>query len=227
MVNMRISLCMMALVGSILPATLSAQTPVIDYHQHLFSPEAAALVTGSSSSPGISARDVIALLDAAGIQRALVLSVAYTWGKVSRTPVENEYEHVKAENDWTAREVSRFPDRLIAFCGVNPLSDHALAELNRCAQSSAFRGLKLHFDESGVDLLNPAHVAKVRRIFAAANALGFPIITHIGTASTPPYGPRHAHVFIEELLPAAPNVTVIVARYRIPSAAERLEETGG
>ena len=88
---MRTIVCVMLIVGAALPATLSAQTPIIDYHQHLFSPDAGALVTGDSSSPGIRARDVIALLDAAGIRRALVLSVAYTWGKVSRTPVEHEY----------------------------------------------------------------------------------------------------------------------------------------
>lgn len=41
---MRSSLYTMTVVGSSLPATLSAQTPVLDYHQHLFSPDAAALV---------------------------------------------------------------------------------------------------------------------------------------------------------------------------------------
>src|SRR5437773_6184422 len=84
--------------------------PLIDYHQHLFSPDAAELVSpkpapGDSAAlavirHGIPAKDVIALLDSAGIRRALVLSVAYTWGAANRT-VENEYEHVKAENDWT------------------------------------------------------------------------------------------------------------------------------
>ena len=75
---MRSSLCTTVVLASILPARLSAQTPLIDYHQHLFSPAAAALVTGNPDSRGISALDIIALLDSAGIQRALVLSVAYT-----------------------------------------------------------------------------------------------------------------------------------------------------
>ena len=60
---MRSSLCTMLIVGFILPTTLSAQTPLIDYHQHLFRPDAAALVTGNPRSPGIGACDVIALLD--------------------------------------------------------------------------------------------------------------------------------------------------------------------
>ena len=96
------------MVLSILPATQSTQAPVIDSHQHLFSPAAAALVSGNPNSPGITARNVIELLDSAGIQRALVLSTAYTWGKASRAPVANEYEQVKAENDWTAKQVTQY-----------------------------------------------------------------------------------------------------------------------
>src|SRR4051812_24060004 len=96
-------------VGFVIPPTLTAQPPRIDYHQHLFSPAAAALVTGNPGSAGINAREVIALLDSAGIRSALVLSVAYTWGKASRAANEDEYTHVKAENDWTAQQVSQYP----------------------------------------------------------------------------------------------------------------------
>jgi predicted TIM-barrel fold metal-dependent hydrolase len=187
-------------------------SPLVDYHFHLLSPAGTAVLKsqGVELAP-IDAAQAVAQLDKAGIRRAVVLSDAYFFDSPATASLPHSYEAVQAENDWTAREVSRFPDRLIAFCGVNPLSDHALAELHRCARNPVFRGLKLHFDESGVDLLNPAHAAKARRIFEAANALGFPIITHIGTDSTPPYGPRHARVFVEELLPAAPDVTVLVA----------------
>src|SRR6185436_20069639 len=122
-----------------LPASQPALPPVIDYHQHLFSPAAAALVLGKPDSPGISARDLVALLDAAGIQRALVLSMGYTWGKASRAPVENEYEHVKAENDWTAQQVAQYPSRLRALCSFNPLKEYALTELTRCSQDPQLR----------------------------------------------------------------------------------------
>ena len=138
-----------------LPAALSAQVPVADHHQHLFSPAAGALVSGQPNSPGISARNLIALLDSARIQRALVLSVAYTWGKASRAAVDNEYEHVKAENDWTAQQVAQYPDRLRAFCSFNPLKPYALKELERCSKNPQLRfGLKLHFGNSDVDLDN-------------------------------------------------------------------------
>jgi predicted TIM-barrel fold metal-dependent hydrolase len=211
---MRSTLCTVLVVGSIMPAALRAQTPVIDYHQHLFSPAAAALVLGNQSSPGIAARDVIALLDSAGIRRALVLSVAYTWGKASRAAVNDEYNHVKAENDWTAQQVSQYPDRLRAFCSLNPLKPYAIGELTRCSNNPQLRsGLKLHFGNSDVDLDNRENVAQVRRIFEAANRNRMAIVVHMRTSLDlrRKYGTDAARVFLTELLPAAPDVPVQIA----------------
>jgi predicted TIM-barrel fold metal-dependent hydrolase len=198
----------------LLPATLVAQAPVVDYHQHLFSPAAAALVSGKPNAPALTAREVIALLDSAGIQRALVLSTAYTWGKASRAPVANEYEHVKAENDWTAQQVGQYPDRLRAFCSFNPLKPYALEELARCSRDPMLRrGLKLHFGNSDVDLDNPDNVAQVRKVFAAANGLRMAIVVHMRSSidKQRKYGAAEARVFLDELLPAAPDVPVQIA----------------
>src|SRR4029450_1786427 len=83
----------------------------------------------------IVADDLIQLLDEAEIRKAVVLSAAYAFGAADLVPpVENEYDKVRAENDWTAQQVSRYPDRLVGFCGVNPLKDYALPELERCAK---------------------------------------------------------------------------------------------
>src|SRR5687768_9034559 len=94
--------------------------PAVDHHQHLFGPGIVELLsTPERALSPLTARDLIAHLDAAGIQRAVVLSAAYMFGSPSRT-VENEYARVRAENDWVAAEVARHPQRLRAFCGVNP-----------------------------------------------------------------------------------------------------------
>src|SRR5262249_36766947 len=211
---MRFRLFTTLVVLLILPATQSAQGPPIDYHQHLFSPAAAALVSGKPDSPGISARDLVALLDAAGIQRALVLSMGYTWGKASRAPVENEYEHVKAENDWTAQQVAQYPGRLRAFCSFNPLKPYALEELKRCSKDPQLHyGLKLHFGNSDVDLDNPNDVAQVKKVFKAANGYHMPIVVHLHTSldKQRKYGADEARVFLNELLSAAPDVPVQIA----------------
>src|SRR5262249_44749564 len=112
----------------------AAVVPLVDHHQHLFSPEVARLLRPDSSWGGISAGDLVAFLGSAGIRRAVVLSVAYLWGSPGRN-LADEYASVRAENDWTAGQVASAPRRLVGFCSVNPLKPYALAEIERCARN--------------------------------------------------------------------------------------------
>ena len=195
-------------------AAASQGAPRADHHQHLFSPAIAALL--EPVSPGfqaISADDVLVLLDAAGIQRALLLSVAYMFGSPART-VEDELAGVRAENDWTAAQAAQAPDRLRAFCSFNPLKEYALDELARCAAHPHLRhGIKLHFGNSDVQLDNPTHVAQLRRLFQAADDRRMAIVVHLRASISRmrPYGADQARVFLEQLLPLVPHVPVQVA----------------
>jgi predicted TIM-barrel fold metal-dependent hydrolase len=208
---------------------LQGQSPaLIDHHQHLFSPAITALAPGISS---VSADDLVRLLDQAGIRRAVVLSLAYQFGNPNRRPIDDEYAKVRAENDWTSKEVARFPNRLRGFCGVNPLKEYALQELTRCARDPHLRfGLKLHFGNSDVDLENPQHVAKLRDVFQAANANRMAIVVHMRPSVTRrrPYGKAQAQVFVNAVLSAAPDVPVQIAHlagaggYDDPSVDEAL-----
>lgn len=187
--------------------------PAADHHQHLFSPAMVALLDTTNSQKALAARDVVAHLDSAGIRRAVVLSVAYIYGSPVRT-VEDEYAKVRAENDWNAAQAAEYPERLIAFCGVNPLEDYALDELARCARDPRLRGgIKLHFGNSDVRLENPAHLEQVRRVFRAANEHRMAIVVHVraNISKKRPYGAVQARAFLEHLLPAAPDVPVQVA----------------
>lgn len=189
--------------------------PVADHHQHLLSPAIVALLaTGSGGGPqAITARDVVALLDSAGIRRALVLSVAYLYGSPART-VDSEYAKVRAENDWTADQAAQFPDRLRAFCGFNPLKEYALEELARCSRDPRLRqGIKLHFGNSDVQLDNPAHVEQLRRVFRAANDHRMAVVVHLRASISRkrPYGAAQAHIFLDQVLPVAPDIPVQVA----------------
>lgn len=157
-----------------------------------------------------TAKDLIVALDDAGIQKAVVLSDGYFFDSPRMTPNGGSYDNVRAMNDWTADQVAQYPDRLVAFCSVNPLSDYAIKELNRCAASGKFRGLKLHFGTSGVDLLNRAHVAKVRAVVAEANRLKMPLIVHV-RADLRNYGAAHARVLLDRIISAAPDVVFQIA----------------
>jgi uncharacterized protein len=199
------------------PATLiSEPIPLADHHQHLFSAELAALM--STTPPMVPAKprtadDLIAQLDAAGIKRAVVLSTAYIFEQPSRH-ADHAEEKLRRDNDWTSQQVAQYPDRLIGFCGLNPLKDYALDELKRCAKDPNLRrGLKLHFGNSVVDYHNPAHIDRVRQVFRAANDYRMPIVAHVRASVTAklPFGRDEARIFLNELMPAAPDVVVQVA----------------
>jgi predicted TIM-barrel fold metal-dependent hydrolase len=164
----------------------------------------------------IDASALIALLDAAKIRKSVVLSGAYIYGQPSRT-VDDKYEKVKAENDWTSAQIARYPDRLIGLCGVNPLKDYALAELGRCAKNPQLRrGLKLHIGNSGVDYHNTLHIEQLRRIFRAANDNRMPIVVHLRASYSQQlaYGANEARIFLRELAPAASDVVIQIAHMR-------------
>jgi predicted TIM-barrel fold metal-dependent hydrolase len=184
--------------------------PSVDHHQHLFSPAA----TATSKATPVSADDLIGLLDEAGIRRAVVLSLAYQFGNPNRPPVDDEYVKVKSENDWTSQQVSRFPDRLRGLCSVNPLKDYALEEVNRCARDPLLRsGLKLHFGNSDVDLMNPEHLVRLRAIFRAANRNRMAMVIHMrsNVSRARPYGAAQIQSFLDHVLPEALDVPVQIA----------------
>jgi uncharacterized protein len=189
-------------------------TPVADHHQHLFSPAIATLLsTEAEPVKPITAGDLVSLLDAAGIKRATVLSVAYMFGSPNRN-VAHEYAKVKAENDWTSEQVSQFPGRLRAFCSFNPLREYALEELARCARDPRLRdGLKLHFGNSAIDYRNAEDVERLRHVFHAANRHGMPIVVHMRASISRKlaYGREEARIFLNDILPAAPDVHVQIA----------------
>ena len=193
------------------PAASDSLTPVIDHHQHLFSP---AVQKVSPTLPPMNATELVKLLDEAGIRRAVVLSLGYQFGNPNKPPVPDEYSAVKAENDWTAAQIAPFADRLRGFCGLNPLKPYTLEEISRCAHIPQLRfGLKLHFGNSDVDLTNADHVKKLQRVFAAANERRMAIVVHMRSSVTAkrPYGARSARAFLNDVLPFAPDVPVQIA----------------
>jgi predicted TIM-barrel fold metal-dependent hydrolase len=192
-------------------SALAQEHPQTDYHQHLLSPALAHLL--GQPEPFL-ARDLIARMNEAGMQHAVILSLAYQFGNPWRPPVSDEYAQVKKENDWTADQVKQYPDRLVAFCGVDPLRDYALAEIDRCSRNPDLRtGLKLHFGNSDVDLDNPEHVRKLRQVFRSADRHHMAVVVHLHANFDHhrPYGAKEANVFLREVLPAAPHIPVQIA----------------
>jgi len=202
-----------AFVLSCCGAAQAQSSPAADHHQHVFSARTLELLGPGAGLKPLQAKDVIALLDAAGIRKGVLLSTAYMFGS-PRHAFDDEYARVRAENDWTAAQAAQFPDRLIAFCGINPLKEYALDEIRRCAGKPGFgRGIKLHLGNSDVQLDQGAHVKRLAEVFAAANREGMAIVVHMRASirNKRPYGAAEAQVFLDQVLPAAPDVPVQLA----------------
>ena len=158
----------------------------------------------------VDADAVVEVLDDAGIRYGVLLSVAYWFGNPTRNPpVQDELGKTRTENDWTVAEASRHPNRLIPFCSVNPVRDYAIAELERCAAMPAVRGMKVHLANSRIDLRDAYQLGRLREFFRAANRRGLAIVMHARTQFG--FGPEHAAIVLNELLPAAPDVPVQIA----------------
>jgi len=185
----------------------SIPPPEVAAHQHLISP---AFSEEILHQPVLDGAGLLKLMDEAGIHRGVVLSMGYSFGD-ERKKLPNPDLQTAAENDWTSSQMAQSHGRLVGFCGVNPLRQSALAEIDRCLRLPGMIGVKLHFGNSGVSLENPEHLARLEQLFALANARHAPIVVHMRTRSDKPYSPKEAELFLAKLLPQAPDVAVQVA----------------
>jgi hypothetical protein len=80
-----------AAIVSVSGAARAQSTPVADHHQHVFSEEIIKLLGPDSGLKPLAAKDLVPLLDAAGIRKAVLLSTAYMYGSPRR-----EIERIRA-----------------------------------------------------------------------------------------------------------------------------------
>ncbi len=179
--------------------------PLVDYHQHLVS-------TGFAPIVKMPERDGSALvreLDAAGIERAVVLSVGYSFAD-ERKGFSEPDRLTREQNDWTSAEVVKNP-RLIGFCSANPLRPVALEELERCLALPRMVGIKLHLGNAGVTLRDASHLARIQDIFALAQRRRAAVLIHMRARGGTNYGAEDARIFLDEVVPKAPDVEIVVA----------------
>ena len=181
-------------------------TPRVDYHQHLVSAAFAPIV----KLPARDGRALLAELDAAGIEKAVVLSVGYSFAD-ERKNLPDPDGLTRAENDWTSAQVSASGGRLIGFCSANPMRPAALGELERCLGLPGMRGIKLHFGNGGVTLRDTSHLRRVQDVFRLAQRLSRPVLVHMRARGGANYGGEDARLFLSRVVPAAPDVEIVVA----------------
>jgi uncharacterized protein len=171
-------------------APLQTTGAALDVHTHIVSQALTDLFTGGGF-PAAGADDLVARLDEANVERAIILSAAYIGTSVG---ILDDF-NVIPENDYVAAEVAKYPDRLIGFCGINPLFDSALAEIDRCLALPGMIGVKLHLEASGVDMANTRHVRRLTAVFDRIAELDAPLLMHVSDpGGLPLVGPAFANL---------------------------------
>ena len=148
---------------------------IVDAHNHI----------GKRKGLTFLVDELLKQMDQFGIDKAVVFSMTES-----------------IDNDYIGQSVKTHSDRLIGFATVNPWSDDAEDELDRCANDLGLVGLKLHpvrhgymFDEHF--LLDP--------IFEKCSKFGWPIIAY-GAADIASV-PNH----FEEMAVTFPDIPLIMA----------------
>ena len=128
---------------------------IIDFHTHIFPPWVKerrneyikrdlcfSLLYSQPKAKLATAEELIASMDEAEVDLSIVLNIGWESQKLCMET-----------NDYILDSISRYSDRLIGFCSVQPKAgDVAIIELERCAQAGA-RGVgEMRPDVQGFDL---------------------------------------------------------------------------
>ena len=202
----RIVLLLPLLTACATGRAVAPHAPLVDYHQHLVSPAFAPIV----KLPARDGRALLAELDAGGINRAVVLSVGYSFAD-ERKKLDDPDGLTRAENDWTSAQVAAAGGRLIGFCSANPLRAAALDELQRCLALPGMKGIKVHFGNSGISLRDSTQAARMVELFSLAERLHVPVLVHMRARGGLNFGGEDARLFLDKLVTAAPSIEIVVA----------------
>jgi hypothetical protein len=151
---------------------------IIDFHTHIVPPRVKenrsyylkrdpcfAALYSDDKAKLVTAEELIASMDQAGIDRSVVLNIGWASPELCRW-----------SNDYIMESIKRYPQRLIGFGSIQPRDSEAVAELERCSQGG-MRGIgEMRSDIQGFDLgdrstMGPiAEVAQRHRLIILTHA---------------------------------------------------------
>jgi predicted TIM-barrel fold metal-dependent hydrolase len=201
-----VSLAVVSLFFGCTTAPAARTAPFADYHQHLVSAAFAPIV----KMPARNGAALVKELDAAGIDKAVVLSVGYSFAD-ERKALADPDRLTREENDWTSAEVTKNAPRLIGFCSANPLRPLALEELERCLGLPGMVGIKVHLGNAGITFRDATHLARMKELFALAQRRRAPVLIHMRARGGTNYGAEDAKIFLDEIVTVAPDIEIVVA----------------
>ena len=152
----------------------------------------------------------VAALEQVRAQRGVLLSQAYFFGSPYAASAHYDVPHMtRAENEYVAEQVLTYPDRLVGFFSVNPLSSNAPDEVRHWARDGRLKGMKLHLSNSVVRFEDSEHVRQLGAVVRLAGEAKLPMVIHLSTTSR--FTAQETEIFIRDVLPCAGDAWVQIA----------------
>ncbi|HET9015947.1 MAG TPA: amidohydrolase family protein [Thermomicrobiaceae bacterium] len=190
------------------------QTPVIDAHVHVFDPEICQErhrvlprdhwfehLYADPRAALVPVEDLVASMDAAGIDRAVVCG--FPWA---------DPDLCRAHNDYLAACARAYPERVSWLATVVPHAPSAAAEAERCFALGAAGVGELNADAQGFDFLAPSEMSD---LVVTCVARQRPILFHLSEPvghHYPGKGTATPEKFVH-FLAACPDLRVVAAHW--------------
>jgi uncharacterized protein len=143
---------------------------------------------------------LIASLDNAGVDMAFIMALDWGYG------IGEAGRSIDQINKFYGEVARRFPDRVIAFAGVDPRRKDAVEIIERAVNDYGCRGLKYHPTAGFYPDSEESY-----RVLAKAQELGLPLLSHTGPISRPLYS-KYAHpLYLDAVVTDFPRLKVIAA----------------
>ncbi len=202
--------------GSIDTTAQESTNILYDQHVHIMSPQLIALWKNMGipfSKADYFYTDIDTIFKATNAQYISLISMAYVYSSAEfGGNSENVEEKVKGENDYLAFAKLKYPNKIKAFYGIDPLQEFALAEIERCHKGLNLDGIKLHNNASQVYLTEQVHLEKVKAVFEYASYNRIPILMHFDN-SHPKFGKTDVRILADSVLTGLEYVNLQIAHF--------------
>lgn len=156
----------------------------VDVHAHLWEDsDIPPQISNYDSSRSLScdADALVSAMDKNGVDSSIAVALAYE--------PDLSDAHIRRINDFVLRECSKYPERLIPFCCVNPRSPDAAAIVAE-ALDSGHKGLKFHGAFQGMGVDDP----QLWPIYQVLEEAQKPVLFHSGDIGVLPLNDSYTNV---------------------------------
>ena len=139
-------------------------------------------------------------MDASGVDMSFILALDWGYGYGEAKQSANEI------NRFYGSIAKKYPDRLVAFAGIDPRRPDAVEILDQAVTDYGCRGLKYHSTAGFYPDSEESY-----KVLEKAREFGLPLISHLGPISRP-YKSKYAHpIYLDTIVTDFPELTVIGA----------------